>query len=90
MVENSMRISLLQSKNENEKKYKDLIEKEFDYEKNTFVENEKYNCEKFNDKLVDKFYKCEPVNCFKTNFIKKLVSKQKIRFISKDFDLDLV
>ncbi len=41
------------------------------------------------DELAERFYKCEPIFWMKKKFIKKYISKKKIRLINKDFDLDL-
>lgn len=44
----------------------------------------------FSDELAPRFYKCEPIFCLKRKFIKKIVSKKKIRLINNEFDLDLM
>ncbi len=90
MEEKSMKISLLKSRDEADYKYKDLINKDFDYEKNVYKENENINSNKFDDSLASRYYLCENICFMKRNLIKGLVSKKKIRMINKDFDLDLV
>ena len=71
-------------------KYKNALNKQFDYEKNDLPDADKYQIEKFSDKLVEPFHKCQPISCYKRNWVKSLVSKKKIRLINNDFDLDLV
>jgi hypothetical protein len=90
MEENNLRKSLIFNKDEYDIKYQTALNKQFDYEKNTLPDSPKYIIDKFPDELVDPFYKCEPVKCYKRNWIKTLVSKKKIRLINQDFDLDLV
>jgi len=42
------------------------------------------------DELAPRFYKCEPIFFYKKNFLKKMISKKKIRLINSEFDLDLM
>jgi hypothetical protein len=92
MEETSLRSSLLNTKNDDEKKYLRAVELNFDYEKNhpELINEEKFSLEKFPDNLAEKFHNCEKVSIFKKNFIKGLVSKKKIRFTNNQFDLDLM
>ena len=48
------------------------------------------NLENFSDEFAPRFYKCENVFCLKKKYIKSIISKNKIRLINKDFDLDLM
>jgi hypothetical protein len=91
MEENTLRNSLILTKDEQEKKYKKAVELNFDYEKNStkFMEEEG-KIDTFKDSLAEKLYNCENVNFLKKNFVKSLVSKQKIRFTNQMFDLDLM
>ena len=45
---------------------------------------------KFNDEIVEKFYRCKDISILKKNCLKSFISKQKIRFRNNKFDLDLV
>ena len=53
-------------------------------EKVTFL-----NIQKFNDEIVEKFYRCKEISCLKKSCLKSIISKQKIRFRNNKFDLDL-
>ena len=64
----------------------------FDYEIDSYINNltEKIkSIDSLPDKLVPKQYKCEPISCWDRKYIKSIVSKKKIRFQKKGFDLDL-
>jgi hypothetical protein len=91
MEENTLRNSLILTKDEQEKKYKKAVELNFDYEKNStkFMEEEG-KIDTFKDSLAETLYNCENVNFLKKNFVKSLISKQKIRFTNQMFDLDLM
>lgn len=90
MEENNLRKSLIFNKDFWDPKYNLALTKQFDYEKNNMPIIEKFQLEKFNDELVEPFYKCEKISCYRRNWIKSLISKKKIRFLTKDFDLDLM
>ncbi len=90
MEEINFRKSLLINNDEFDSNYKEALKKDFDYEKNSLPQSEKYEIDKFPDDLVEPFHKCEPVSFLKRNYLKSLVSKKKIRLINPDFDLDLV
>ena len=90
MDENKLKDNLINSRDETHKRYNNSIQLDYDYEKNSNIDNEDFNKESFNDSLADKFYRCEQVTCFKKNFLKRLVSKKKIRLINNNFDLDLM
>jgi hypothetical protein len=79
--------SLLLSKEDIDKKYNNKLNFTFDYEINNYNLQE---IEYLNDQLAEKFYKCETVNVLKRKWMKKLVSKNKIRLVNKQFDLDLM
>jgi len=57
---------------------------------NNFNNINTINLNEFNDEFAEPLYKCEEISCLKLNFIKKLVSKKKVRLVNKDFDLDLI
>ena len=44
----------------------------------------------FDDEIVEKFYRCKNISFYKKNWLKSLISKNKIRFTNNKFDLDLV
>ena len=79
--------ALLLSKEEIDRKYNNKLNFTFDYEINNYNLQE---IECIDDQLADKFYKCETINILKRKWIKKLVSKNKIRLINSEFDLDLM
>jgi hypothetical protein len=87
-MEKSKRESLLQTKDEIEKKYAAKLNYEFDYEINKNTKSEGNDA--LNDEFVDRFYKCEDISLLKRQWIKKLVSKNKIRLVNNEFDLDLM
>ncbi len=122
-METNLRESFIQTKDPREAKYIKFIDWEFDYEINSFLEEEQQtqivkakeneksqkfvknefnnsasneysktqnNLNGFLDEFVPRFYKCEPIFCLRKKFIKKIISKKKIRLINKDFDLDLM
>jgi hypothetical protein len=86
-MEKSKRESLLTTKTEVEIKYAGKLDLQFDYEINkTKLDDMK----DLNDEFVDRFYKCETINFFRRQWVKKLVSKNKIRLVNNEFDLDLM
>jgi hypothetical protein len=54
-------------------------------EKQTFLDSER-----FHDEIVEKFYRCKEISFAKKNWLKSIISKQKIRFRNNKFDLDLM
>jgi hypothetical protein len=88
-MEQSKRESLLATKEEIEKKYSGKLDLQFDYEVNKFKANE-FKDTDIGDEFVDRFYKCETISFFRRKWIKKLVSKNKIRLVNNEFDLDLM
>jgi hypothetical protein len=96
MDKKELRESFIKQTNTLNKIYHKVIDLEYDYEVNSYVENGMDNSQndnikdKFCDELAPRFYKCEDVKFFKKKWIKSLVSKNKIRFINSKYDLDLV
>ncbi len=86
-MEKTLRQSLLAVKDEIDKKYEKKLELKFDYEINNYNSGD---IEDIGDALVERFYKCEQINILKRKWVKKLVSKNKIRLVNTDFDLDLM
>jgi hypothetical protein len=85
-MEKSKRESLLATKSEIEIKYAGKLDLQFDYE--VCQKGESVN--EVGDEFVDRFFKCETISYFRRQWIKKLVSKNKIRLVNNDFDLDLM
>ena len=66
-------------------------EKDSVYDYNEILNDIKNNnCDKFNDQLAPRYFRCEDVAFYKKNYFKALVSNKRIRLINKKFDLDLV
>ena len=86
-MEKVSRQSLLVIKDEIDKKYDKKLEMKFDYEISNY---NSADIEDIGDGLVERFYKCEDINILKRKLIKKLVSKNKIRLVNSEFDLDLM
>lgn len=86
-----MRESLIKCNSDMNKLYSKLSVYQFDYEVNTYQENgtEERN-DVFCDDLAPRFYKCEKIGFFQRKWLKSLVSKNKIRLINKQYDLDLM
>lgn len=90
-MEKGYRESLVTSCNAFNKKYSVQSNYEFDYEINYYKENGNIDeNESFCDELVPRFYKCEPIKFYRKNWIKGIVSKNKIRLINKRYDLDMM
>jgi hypothetical protein len=86
-MEKTLRQSLLAVKDEIDKKYEKKLELKYDYEINNYNSGE---IEDIGDALVERLYKCENINILKRKWIKKLVSKNKIRLVNSEYDLDLM
>ncbi len=86
-MEKVSRQSLLILKDEIDKKYDKKLEMKFDYEISNY---NSAGVDDIDDSLIQRFYKCEDINTLKRKWIKKLVSKNKIRLVNSEFDLDLM
>ncbi len=99
---NELKETLIPSQSKYEVEYKEKFALAFDYEINnlsgnvddifSFKVGEKQinlTTNKF-DEIVEKYYRCKILPCYRRNWIKGMVSKNTIRFTNMKFDLDLM
>jgi hypothetical protein len=90
MDKNSLRESFVKFSNSVDKKYKEALEYEYDYERDPIKEENLNELSRFPDEFAPRFYKCEDIGICRKKWMKGLVSKNKIRLINRDYDLDLM